>query len=268
MRLLVNHRTEFHYDTPIVGNTMKLRIRPRSWPGQFVEDFELYLTKSTQSKIMNDHNGNYFEIAIFDAGLTKIVIDVSCTVSTTDRTRYIKEHREPSPLWLYRQQTPLTRPGRAVRSIASRIRMDHHDSPACMALLSRTILSEMPYRSGQTTANTTAEQAAAQGLGVCQDHTHVFISIARLMGLPARYVSGYLHVAGNVDQVMGHAWAEVFLSGLGWTGFDVSNGISPDRDYVKVAVGRDYSEAAPLSGIRTGPGRESMETSVRVKRLK
>jgi transglutaminase-like putative cysteine protease len=91
-----------------------------------------------------------------------------------------------------------------------------------------------------------------QGAGVCQDHAHIFISAARANGIPARYVSGYLMMDDRIDQEATHAWAEAHVEGLGWVGFDVSNGISPDPRYVRVATGSDYRDAAPITGITQG----------------
>jgi transglutaminase-like putative cysteine protease len=85
------------------------------------------------------------------------------------------------------------------------------------------------------------------------------------MGYPARYVSGYLVMDDRVDQEAGHAWAEVHIEGLGWVGFDVSNGVSPDPRYVRVATGLDYGEAAPISGIVYGGRNESMVVQLQVQ---
>ena len=84
------------------------------------------------------------------------------------------------------------------------------------------------------------------------------------MGMPARYVSGYLMMDDRVAQDATHAWAEAHVDGLGWVGFDVSNGISPDRRYVRVATGLDYTEAAPVRGRRMGPGGETLSVAVEV----
>jgi transglutaminase-like putative cysteine protease len=99
---------------------------------------------------------------------------------------------------------------------------------------------------------------------VCQDHAHIFIAAARSMGYPARYVSGYLMMEDRVHQDASHAWAEVHVDPLGWVGFDVSNGISPDTRYVRVATGLDYAEAAPVSGLRFGNGGEAMSIDIQV----
>ena len=91
------------------------------------------------------------------------------------------------------------------------------------------------------------------------------VSAARSMGYPARYVSGYLMMNDRVMQDASHAWAEAHIQGLGWVGFDVSNGISPDSRYVRVATALDYRGAAPISGMRFGQGTESMDVSLQVQ---
>lgn len=100
---------------------------------------------------------------------------------------------------------------------------------------------------------------------MCQDHAHIFIAAARHAGHPARYVSGYLMMDDRVDQDATHAWAEVWIGDLGWTGFDVSNGISPDMRYVRIASGLDYSQASPISGMTFGGSGESIDVNVQVQ---
>jgi transglutaminase-like putative cysteine protease len=99
---------------------------------------------------------------------------------------------------------------------------------------------------------------------VCQDHAHIFITCARQIGVPARYVSGYLMMNDTELQDATHAWAEVHLDGLGWVGFDVSNGISPDDRYVRVATGLDYSQSAPVIGNRIGTAGEQLTVQLQV----
>ena len=135
--------------------------------------------------------------------------------------------------------------------------------PALHAL-SEAVLEAVAYESGRTDASTSAEAALAAGHGVCQDHAHIFIGAARMLGVPARYVSGYLLMDGMIDQQAGHAWAEAHVAGLGWVGFDVSNAICPDARYVRVAVGADYGDAAPITGVTLGHGAAELTVEVSV----
>jgi transglutaminase-like putative cysteine protease len=100
---------------------------------------------------------------------------------------------------------------------------------------------------------------------VCQDISHIFIASARSLGIPARYVSGYLHRAdGQNDQQAGHAWSEAYVDGLGWVAFDATNGMCATDAYLRVAVGLDYLSAAPLRGSRIGGDGEGLDVRIRV----
>jgi transglutaminase-like putative cysteine protease len=131
--------------------------------------------------------------------------------------------------------------------------------------LSRTVLESVRYETGTTDVDTKAEAALEAGHGVCQDHAHIFIGAARLLDIPARYVSGYLKMDGQVEQEAGHGWAEAHVDGLGWVGFDVSNGISPDERYVRVATGCDYTDAAPVAGLSLGRGHSELQVELAVE---
>nr|WP_276598088.1 transglutaminase family protein [Roseateles koreensis] len=125
----------------------------------------------------------------------------------------------------------------------------------------------MPYTPGTTDAATPAAEAFARRLGVCQDHAQVFATCARLLGIPTRYVSGYL--AADAEHVASHAWAEARLPGKGdvgggWLGFDVSNQCLADARYVKLAIGLDYLDACPVRGMRLGGGVEALQAAVQV----
>jgi transglutaminase-like putative cysteine protease len=102
-----------------------------------------------------------------------------------------------------------------------------------------------------------------QGTGVCQDHAHIFCAVCRTLGVPARYVSGYLtHGAGHEAHASSHAWAEAFVDFLGWIGFDPTNRACATDAYVRTAVGLDYAEAGPVRGVRSGGGTETMRVTV------
>jgi transglutaminase-like putative cysteine protease len=128
-----------------------------------------------------------------------------------------------------------------------------------------TVGVRVRYTPGTTSTETSAEEALKLGAGVCQDHSHVFVSAARTMGFPARYVSGYLMMDGTTVQAASHAWAEAHVQGLGWVAFDAANGISPDERYVRVATGLDYRDAMPVSGIRLGQAQEQLAVTITVE---
>lgn len=117
------------------------------------------------------------------------------------------------------------------------------------------VYEDLKYTPGLTHVDTQLEEILEHRQGVCQDFAHLFVAIARYHGLPARYVSGYLHQGlGFFGDAQMHAWAEVWVPGIGWIGFDPTNNILAASDHIKVAHGRDYSDCAPIKGVLYGPG--------------
>jgi transglutaminase-like putative cysteine protease len=121
------------------------------------------------------------------------------------------------------------------------------------------------YKIGSTNAHTTACEALKEGKGVCQDHAHVFIAAARSLGIPTRYVSGYVLTGSDEPSDANHAWAEAWLDGLGWVGFDPANRICPTDKYVRLAAGLDSTYAAPIRGSRRGVANEELDVIVEVQ---
>ena len=128
--------------------------------------------------------------------------------------------------------------------------------------LSARLADAIKYTKGKTDTSTTAEMAMEIGAGVCQDHAHAFIAVA-VSWLSARYVSGYLLMRDKKFKMLA-THGRSFTKGLGWVGFDISNGISPDDRYVKLASGFDYADVAPLSGVRFGSGEEQIATQITI----
>jgi transglutaminase-like putative cysteine protease len=125
------------------------------------------------------------------------------------------------------------------------------------------IADDVEYTKGETHVHTTGAEALEQGSGVCQDHAHVFCAVCRTLGIPARYVSGYLsHGAGHEAHASSHAWADAYVEDLGWVSFDPSNRTGATEAYIRIATGLDYAEAGPIRGVRSGGGVETMSYSV------
>jgi transglutaminase-like putative cysteine protease len=202
------------------------------------------------------------ELVSISGGEKTIRIMASGEVETEERNGVFGPHQGYVPLWLFQRETALTKPGKLIKELARFVEGD--SDLARMHALMGAINHTVEYRKDVTTSDTTAEQAAELRAGVCQDHTHIFISAARQMGLPARYVSGYM-LDGNEMGAASHAWAEVHIPSLGWVGFDPANDICPDERYVRVASGLDYADTAPVSGMRIGSAPEMILVSVNVE---
>ncbi len=136
----------------------------------------------------------------------------------------------------------------------------------------KSIFREYEYRQGSTTVFTTPFEVYANRRGVCQDFANLFICLARLLGVPARYACGYIYTGpkheNQVQSEASHAWVQVYLPEVGWKGFDPTNGILTQTEHVRVAYGRNYVDATPTSGtIFVGGGKETLEVDVRVDRI-
>lgn len=254
MRLRISHTTRYEFANPVRRGLQRLRLTPKSTQGQAVLDWRMDLVGARLEVEYDDHNRNRIGLVSVEPGVTSIVVECSGTVSTSDKLGVVGPHSGHMPMWAFLDQTAFTRPGPRIRAIMAAVHTPRHSTLDLLHALSAGVLAQVRYGTGQTDVRTTAEEAAELGAGVCQDHAHIFIGAARALGIPARYVSGYLMMNDQIEQEAGHAWAEAHVDGLGWVGFDISNGISPDERYVRVATGRDYREAAPVTGMSYGAG--------------
>lgn len=262
MRLKIHHTTRYVFDTPVTYGLQQLRKTPKTNTQQQVISWETEIAGGRKELSFEDHHRNTVELISFDKAATELELHSIGEVELTDTHGVVGPHLGPAPLWLYQRPTERTRPGSGVRKLVQTV----PDGAPLERLhaLSSAIHAAVTYTVGASKPDWTAEDALAAGSGVCQDHTHIFLAGARALGLPARYASGYLMLDDRTAQDAMHAWAEAYVDGLGWVGFDVSNGISPDTRYVRVATGLDYADAAPVSGMRVGGFGETLEVAITV----
>ena len=265
MRLKISHNTSYSYDAPVQYALQQLRLTPKSTHGQSVLNWKTVIEGGTTELEFNDQHNNLVSLVSFEPGRSDIAITSSGEVETDDNNGVLGEHGGYAPLWYFKRSTPLTKAGTRVNELADTLGDGFEGDIARLHGLSNKITKAVKYETGKTQADTTAEDAVKAGNGVCQDHAHIFVAAARRLGFPARYVSGYLMMNDRVEQEASHAWAEAYIDGIGWVGFDVSNGISPDERYIRVATGLDYKEAAPISGMRFGDGGETMVVTLQVQ---
>ena len=264
MQLQITHKTDYRYDQPVDYALQKVRLRPPGSPLQDVLSWSLDIDGGKVEASYIDHYGNHTDLVSIEPGTRSLLITATGTVATRDTHGVFGKVYGRAPLWHFLQATALTEAGPEIRSLAQSI--GNSDDPLeGLHALSAALLQAVPYEAGKTDANTTAEDALNIGHGVCQDHAHIFATAARVAGIPARYVSGYLMMNDRIAQDASHAWAEAHIDDLGWVGFDVSNGISPDDRYVRIAIGRDARDAAPITGMRLGASDESMIVSLQVQ---
>jgi len=264
MELSISHTTEYAYSMPVNYALQKVRLRPLSSVMQTVKTWQVEITGGKIETSYTDHYGNHVDLVSITPGAQVLRIQAAGHVNTLNDTGVLGHVYGRAPLWHFQQPTRMTLPGDAIKALPP---VDTADDAQLESLhaLSAAILDTLPYQAGATSVDTTAEDAMQGEVGVCQDHAQIFVSAARLSGLPARYVSGYLMTDEEIAHEATHAWAEVFVSGLGWVGFDVSNGMSPDERYTRIAIGRDARDAAPIEGLRMGSAQESLVVSLQVQ---
>lgn len=262
MRLKIRHETRYSFEDPVTYGLQQLRKTPKSGHQQKVLNWVTKVENGKKELEFEDHHHNAVDLISFDRDATQVTVTSEGEVEITDSAGVVGPHPGPAPLWLYLRHTELTKPGPGVRALIKGV--EGEDDLSRLHALSEATRAAVTYETGVSNPDWSAETALSEGRGVCQDHTHVFLAAAREMGYPARYVSGYLMMNDRIDQEAMHAWAEAHVTGLGWVGFDVSNGYSPDTRYVRVATGSDYAEAAPVIGTRIGGTTEAMDVQIHV----
>jgi transglutaminase-like putative cysteine protease len=266
LRIRVTHTTSYVYESPARAILQVLRLTPRSHEGQHVVSWQVEADSDVRLKAGEDAFGNLIHTLSIDRPVGELTLTVTGEVRTSDTGGIVARTIERLPVGVYLRETPLTHLDDPLRRFAETVAEEAGPDP--LARLHRLLASvngEMIFETGATHVAGTASEAFELRRGVCQDLTHIFLTVARRLGVPARYVSGHLvRDDGMIDQDAGHAWAEAYVAGLGWVGFDAANGISPTEAYVRVATGLDYLDAAPIRGARNGGGEETMSVKLRV----
>jgi transglutaminase-like putative cysteine protease len=266
LQLRVRHTTHYAFGEPVIYALQRLRLTPKETQGQRIIDWQMRFDNAQTELQYDDQHFNHVTLISLSPGAREVTVTCEGVVETEDNAGVIGRHSGHLPLWSFLRQTPLTRPAARLRALLREAQGAGGEAPLdFLHSLSGLIRERVAYEAGRTHSGTTAEEAVGQGAGVCQDHAHIFIGAARASGIPARYVSGYLLMDDRIEQEATHAWAEAHVEGLGWVGFDVSNGISPDPRYVRVATGSDYRDAAPVTGISIGASDQVLTVGVAVE---
>ncbi|MBD8525119.1 transglutaminase family protein [Pseudomarimonas arenosa] len=265
MRLRIHHNTVYRYQTPARRIVQAMRLWPAPVAGQQVLDWQVMVGGRGLRPRSRDGFGNAEATYSADGPLDELCVGVVGQVITEDRHGVIQGSEELLDPLFYCAPSVLTQPDQALRELAERCR--RHRGLEQAHQLMRVVREAVEFKTEETHSETDASEALAHGYGVCQDHAHVMIACARILQRPARYVSGYLWIDGDSVSPASHAWSELYIDDLGWVGFDPANRICPTESYVRVAVGRDARDAAPIRGLRQGGTVESLEVNVSVAQV-
>jgi transglutaminase-like putative cysteine protease len=267
MKLEIVHATRYRYSGPIAETVMEVRLRPMDGNGQRCREFHLEISSGIKPGTYRDGYGNdvhYFNLVRPHTSLSvtsRSVVETGGGLDADPGEELVQDFlRFRSPV----KDVP------GIRELASRHPIADPGSGLSVehALdeLTLAISREFAYDRAVTNVYSAVDDVLALRAGVCQDFAHLFIAIARTMGVAARYVSGYIHAPGAATTAS-HAWAEAWVPGRGWVGYDATHPVRAAEHHVRLAVGRDYSDAAPTRGIYIGSATGSMEVSVRTRDL-
>lgn len=264
MHLTVNHVTQFKFAEAATHSIQYIRMTPRADLCQRVRHWEI--TASGRLTPWTDGFDNHAHVATFDGEHDEVRVTVSGEITTSD-TNGILPMDDGLPPYIFLTPTDYTDADDAIRKFAKPVAkvLESQGALAAGHALMAAVAEAVQYQAGQTTVETKASEALAAGKGVCQDQAHLFIAAARHLGLPTRYVSGYLAARqGNDSHLASHAWAETLVEGLGWVSFDPANDQCATDAYIRLALGLDYGTACPIRGLRSGGGLEEMDVNLRI----
>ena len=287
----VTHRNTFTYERPVRESVMELRMQPRDEWHQRVRKFDLYVSPRVQLKSFRDWLGNTVHSFTMPAVHVEQVIESEALVFVDEPTPLPGEPGSKGPpqnwdrlaevvqaddegqyLWDMLQPSFFATPTEALTAFSTGSLPSRPATPLdAVRTLCSAIHDGFTYKTASTNADSPIDDALSARAGVCQDFAHVLIAAARHHGIPCRYVSGYLHgdapAAEVADLAATHAWAEAFLPGYGWAGFDPTSGTPCGVSHIRTAVGRDYADVPPTKGVYRGDSASSLAVSVHVASL-
>ena len=248
MILEIQHETEMEYSQPVSEWLCELRMEPVSDGGQRCHSFQISIGQPVNLSNYVDGFGNrVHHFNLLKPPMTLRILAASVVETEQAGIGPIRGTPLLEPLLDQLRPLPRMRVGMWVGQVAEHIR------------------GRFEYARDVTDATSPIDHLLAHGKGVCQDFTHLMIAVLRSFGVPARYVSGYIHRENKESQ--SHAWCEVWLPDVGWTGFDPTNGCPVNGHFVKTAVGRDFSDVPPNKGTYRGVGDERIKVRVATRTL-
>ncbi len=272
MILKVEHTTLFQYDAPIYETATEVRLHPASiYGGQQCVNFNLQLQPAASFFDYTDFYGNKVHHFNILQSHREVAIVATSVVETAQQAG--KRFQDENEIYLmdFSNESRYIHFDPAVIRFADEFR-DWNNVVDQATAVCRHINTRFDYEPGVTDVHSTSAVVMALGRGVCQDFAHVMIAVCRNLGIPARYVSGYLYGGGSTpdgQDEASHAWCEVYCGPQhGWTGFDPTHStLTVDERYIKIGSGRDYADVPPVRGTWKGGATEKLGVSVRVSSL-
>jgi len=284
MKLQIVHHTLFEYEGSVVNSFNETRLRPLNDATQQCLEFRMLTEPGAVLRSYHDFFGNHVEFFEINHTHARMSVQTRCVVETNLNNPFdfsqtvsfesLQDAINRDALHDYLIESPYIPLTPELWRCAMDLHQPGTDVWQTVLNINDHLHRNLTYHPGSTTVHTSATEALAQKSGVCQDFAHIMIGILRSLKIPARYVSGYIYESDDMlqsvqrgRQTASHAWCEVFLPGVGWRSVDPTNNLVVNDHYVKLAVGRDYSDATPLKGTYRGPKTRSLQVSVTVRKL-
>lgn len=282
MYFAITHLTTFTYSSPITDSVMELRMQPRSDRYQRCLQLKLDISPTAQPSMLKDYQDNFIHMFNIPARHEKLAIKVESVVETKpctpvpdalDLEAWVALDAATNERDLYDMLLPshFARPTPLLQSLQAELRVDRSKDPlSTLRHINHAIFETFRYTQNVTEVDSPIDVALEQRLGVCQDFAHVMITLCRQIGIPCRYVSGYLyHTRDEARSAVdaSHAWVEAWLPDLGWIGFDPTNDLNCNEQHVRVAIGRDYADVPPTKGVFVGDAESKLTVAVKVSKL-
>lgn len=265
MRIKIHHETHYQYDVKPSSLVQRLHLTPSEFAGQKTVNWTISAQGIEKAVAYVDGFGNRVHLVTAEGLGHSNTIVAQGEVETFDMAGVVNGLASVVPDNVFLRKTAITQPDDAIAAAAQKLMIPGKALEQAHGLM-QFVHGKVAYEIGTSQANTTAAEVFAAGRGVCQDHAHLMISMARSLAIPARYVTGYLVTGVGAASVAAHAWCELMIPDLGWVGFDPANCQSPTAHYVRVAAGLDAAAVAPVRGSRRGsPSDEHMTVAVRVE---
>lgn len=262
MKHIIKHVTHYRYTSPVSYSIQTLRLTPREDDHQRVLRWHIEAPGDLEKQV--DAYGNVTHTLTLNKPHTEIELRVTGQVEISPLVQGLLRREESRlPVHAYCVQTPLTQADDTIHAFVRAALPQGLHTPDDVLRLASAISERVAYEPGTTDVTTPANQVLTLGHGVCQDHAHLFLACVRGLGVPARYVSGYLYTTDA--HAASHAWVDVWLPSIGWISVDITNRQFASDCHCRLAVARDYDSASPVRGVRNGGGDESMTVSVQVQ---
>ena len=268
MFLKINHRTRYTYKNPIHSLTQCKKLFPSKHKGIKIINWNVTVKDAVMGAKVIESNGDQSLVSHVSKIKKSSIVNVKGEIKTIDTGGILEGYKESANPEIYLRNTKLTRPNNEIKEFVKMVEIKNKNKNklSLAHMLKEEVHQHIEYSKGSTKIDTPATQSFKNKKGVCQDFAHLFISSSICVGIPARYVVGYLESSNNNDEAT-HAWAELYFKNVGWIAFDPTHNCCTNEKYVRICSGFDSLSAAPIRGVAIGSSEEKLNIKVSVDQV-